>query len=155
MKKMYLVISSRIKNEIIEIEETIKRAQKAWELIEEEDSLYIDSVALNLHNFYSGLERIFSLIAKEIDGKIIETPDWHKELLLQMSIEIPYVRPAIISKELKEKLENYRAFRHVVRNIYAYKLKPEKIRDLITNLPIIWEETKKYLLDFCNFLEMQ
>jgi len=155
MKKMYLVISSRIKNEIIEIEETIKRAQKAWELIKEEDSLYIDSVALNLHNFYSGLERIFSLIAKEIDGKIIETPDWHKELLLQMSIEIPYVRPAIISKELKEKLENYRAFRHVVRNIYAYKLKPEKIRDLITNLPIIWEETKKYLLDFCNFLEMQ
>uniref|UniRef100_A0A7C3MIM0 HepT-like domain-containing protein n=1 Tax=Dictyoglomus thermophilum TaxID=14 RepID=A0A7C3MIM0_DICTH len=155
MKKMYLLISSRIKNEIIEIEETIKRAQKAWELIKEEDSLYIDSVALNLHNFYSGLERIFSLIAKEIDGKIIETPDWHKELLLQMSIEIPYVRPAIISKELKEKLENYRAFRHVVRNIYAYKLKPEKIRDLITNLPIIWEETKKYLLDFCNFLEMQ
>ena len=155
MKKMYLLISSRIKNEIIELEETIKRAQKAWELIKEEDSLYIDSVALNLHNFYSGLERIFSLIAKEIDGKIIETPDWHKELLLQMSIEIPYVRPAIISKELREKLENYRAFRHVVRNIYAYKLKPEKIKDLITNLPIIWEETKKYLLDFCNFLEMQ
>jgi len=155
MKKMYLLISSRIKNEIIEIEETIKRAQKAWKLIKEEDSLYIDSVALNLHNFYSSLERIFSLIAKEIDGKIIETPDWHKELLLQMSIEIPYVRPAIISKELREKLENYRAFRHVVRNIYAYKLKPEKIKDLITNLPIIWEETKKYLLDFCNFLEMQ
>jgi uncharacterized protein YutE (UPF0331/DUF86 family) len=155
MKKMYLLISSRIKNEIIELEETIKRAQKAWELIKEEDSLYIDSVALNLHNFYSGLERIFSLIAKEIDGKIIEIPDWHKELLLQMSIEIPYVRPAIISKELREKLENYRAFRHVVRNIYAYKLKPEKIKDLITNLPITWEETKKYLLDFCNFLEMQ
>jgi hypothetical protein len=28
MKKIYLLISSRIKNEIIEIEEAIKRAQK-------------------------------------------------------------------------------------------------------------------------------
>jgi hypothetical protein len=39
---------------------------------------------------------VFSLVAKEIDGKIMKTLDWHKGLLLQMSIEIHYVRPVQI-----------------------------------------------------------
>ena len=31
---------------------------------------YLNSVALNLHSFYSGLERIFELIAQELDGGV-------------------------------------------------------------------------------------
>lgn len=153
MNKKYLVISERIKSEIGEIEETVKRILKAWELSKGEDPFYLDSVALNLHNFYSGLERIFNIIAKEIDEVKIDSPYWHQELLKQMSLEIQNIRPSVISNELREKLEEYKSFRHVVRNIYAYKLKPEKIKELVEKLPEVWEETKKTLLEFSDFLE--
>ncbi|GEM_PF-3379179 len=33
-------------------------------------SFYLDSVVLNLHNFYSALESIFVMIAKTLDGGI-------------------------------------------------------------------------------------
>jgi len=32
------------------------------------NALYLDSAALNLHGFYSGLERLFELIARHVDG---------------------------------------------------------------------------------------
>lgn len=32
------------------------------------DDHYLDGVALNLHGFYSGLERIFELVATRVDN---------------------------------------------------------------------------------------
>lgn len=70
----------------------------------------MDSVALNLHGFYSGLERIFEKIAASVDGSIPEGANWHRELLHQLSMEIDGIRPAVISSDLKEKLEDTVAF---------------------------------------------
>ena len=36
------------------------------------DDFYLDSVALNLHGFYSGVERLFEKIAGTIDGFVPE-----------------------------------------------------------------------------------
>lgn len=68
MKKKYLTLGSHIREELSEIQMSIQRAKKAWSLaLNEDDSLYLDSVALNLHNFYNGLERIFERVAENID----------------------------------------------------------------------------------------
>jgi len=34
------------------------------------DDLYLDGVALNVHGFYMGIERILTRIAETIDGKL-------------------------------------------------------------------------------------
>jgi len=91
--------------------------------------------ALNLHGFYSGLEGIFERVASSIDGNVPAGANWHQELLDQMSREIQGVRPAVISPELKDKLEGYRGFRHVVRHVYSYHLNPAKIKSLVELFP--------------------
>lgn len=92
------------------------------------DDLYLDGVALNLHSFYSGLERLFELIALNIDGIKPDSETWHRELLKQMSSEVNQVRPAVISNSTFVKLDTYRGFRHVARNVYSINFDPMKVQ---------------------------
>ena len=49
------VLSAKILEEINEINTAANRAQIAWKkACDTKDDLYFDSVALNLHSFYSG-----------------------------------------------------------------------------------------------------
>ena len=148
------VLSARILEEFKEISVTIKRAETAWKkAIDKNDDLYLDSVALNLHSFYSGIEKIFKIIAKEIDGSFPDKSNWHEELLVQMSLDIPNIRPPVISDKLKNDLQDYRSFRHLIRNIYTYNVNPEKIRPLIHKLPLLHEELEKEIRLFAEFLQ--
>lgn len=150
----FLTLASRIRYELLELDNIIERIHRAWELFKkEENSFYIDSIALNLHHFYSGIERIFELIAEEIDGAKPKSSKWHKELLKQMSLEIPNIRPKVISFELEEILDEYRAFRHIVRSVYTYQLSVEKIRNLLEKLDYAFKMLKEELEAFCVFLE--
>lgn len=154
MNKKYISLSQRIRRELEEIERSVNRIKKAWNLISTDiDSLYLDSVALNLHNFYSGIERIFELIAEVIDEIRPSSSSWHQELLTQMSIDIPGVRPAVISQEIKDILDEYRAFRHLVRNIYTHRLKVDKLQGLVENIDDVFERVRISLISFCTFLE--
>jgi len=49
----------------------------------------LDGVALNLHGFYAGLERLFELIAAIVDGTVPQGANWHQILLEQMATEAP------------------------------------------------------------------
>jgi len=154
MNKKYLTLGSHIREELSEIQIIIQRAKKAWSLaLAKDDSLYLDSVALNLHDFYSGLERIFERVAENIDEIKPESLNWHQQILKQMAMEIPKVRPAVISQDLKEELDKYRAFRHIVRNIYAHNFKIDKIKDLMGNIDKVLSELEKELRIFYEFLE--
>ena len=51
-----------------------------------------------LHDFYNASERIFELIAREIDGSISAEGQWHKRLLYHMTVKINDTRPAVITK---------------------------------------------------------
>ena len=70
-----------------------------------------------------------------------------------MAMEIPKVRPAVISQDLKEELDKYRAFRHIVRNIYAHNFRIVKIKDLMQNIDKVLSELEKELRIFYEFLE--
>jgi hypothetical protein len=94
-------------------------------------------VALNLHSFYTALERVFELIAANVDQTRPKADNWHQELLRQMAFEIELVRPPVISKEMRNILDEYRGFRHVVRNVYSYHLSQAKMAPLVNKLPEI------------------
>ena len=125
MNRKYLTLASRIKAELSDIKAVVKRITGGWERLRTTgDDYYLDSVALNLHTFYSALEKIFTLIATNVDGAMPEGPSWHQDLLIQMKGEIKNIRPAVLSQETCQMLDEYRAFRHVVRNVYAFNLSP-------------------------------
>ena len=60
--------------------------------------LFYESLALKLHNFYTGCERIFRLVATDLNGGLPGGQDWHRRLLERMSTERDG-RPAVIRRE--------------------------------------------------------
>ncbi len=154
MNPQAAIISARIDTELSELKLVVDRTLQAWDkAAKQDDDFYLDSVALNLHAFYSGLERIFEKLASTIDRTVPTAANWHQELLTQMQTEIPTVRPAVISSQLKESLEDYRGFRHVVRNVYTYHLKPEKLKILVDNLAGTFKLASDELTVFGDFLK--
>ena len=106
-------------------------------------------IALDIHGFYSGVERIFEQIAKQIDrNPPAKSEQWHKNLLQQMSIAIPQVRDIVIRPSNLANLDELRRFRHVIRSHYAYKLDIDKILDLAVKVPYCYELLEQDLEQF-------
>jgi len=110
-------------------------------------------VALNLHGFYAGIERLLEVIAEGVDQTKPAGANWHRELLQQLSADIASVRPAVLSSECRELLDRYRGFRHVVRNVYTFNLDPAQIGLLIQQLPPTLTQLSQELLTFADLLE--
>ncbi|MBO8129199.1 MAG: hypothetical protein H0Z39_08385 [Peptococcaceae bacterium] len=106
-----------------------------------------------LADFYMAVERIFKLIAKEIDGELPEGEDWHKKLLRQMSIELPEIRLPVINKKLFRQLEEYLKFRHLVRNIYGFQLEYKRFAHLVENLPAVAADAEHQITTFLDDMQ--
>lgn len=93
------VLIAEIDDEIFKLRSLVQKlAEQQGKLTTEE---MVESAALRLHNFYTGCERIFKLIANDINGTVPETIDWHKRLLTQMALDVTDVRPAVVSKDTR------------------------------------------------------
>ena len=82
------------------------------------------------HDFYTGAERIFRRIAEELNGGVPRSESWHRQLLLDMNLELKDVRPKVITKELCSELGKFLRFRHLFRNMYGFELDSERIAAL-------------------------
>jgi hypothetical protein len=144
----------RIRNELPEIEHTLKRAMEGVKRAKQTgDDYYLDGVALNLHSFYSGIERIFELIAANVDDIHPKGENWHQTLLKQMAEEMTEVRPAVISDSVRVGFDEYRGFRHIVRNVYTYKFDSDRIEKLTEKAGPLFAQLRAELLAFADFLE--
>jgi hypothetical protein len=147
-------LAARIREYLAELDLVVERAVRFSEQAAKTgDEAYWDAVALNLHGYYSGAERIFEDIARTMEGNLPDGPDWHQRLLFQMSAEIQSIRPAVIDRSTRSCLDEYRAFRHVVRNIYAFKFRPQRLQELAAGLRICFEAVQRDLTAFSGFLE--
>ena len=145
-------IAKRIRREISELHKIRELALRRWQkTLGDED--YLGSVAFDLQGFYQGVERVFEAIAKSIDRTVPAGENWHKKLLEQMTDEISGIRPAVISIETREALDNFRMFRHLARNVYTFNLDPRRIRSLVENLPEAVDLVCQDLSLFAEFLE--
>ena len=149
-------LAGRIRDQLAEIEQVKQRVESGWQRAQQSnDDYYLDGVALNLHGFYSGLERIFELIAIRVDNTKPTGENWHQALLVQMTTEVPDVRPAVISALTRSQLDEYRGFRHVVRNVYTFKFDLAKVEKLVINLQTSLVQVRAELLAFADFLEQR
>ncbi len=119
----------------------------------DDQDVYIESAALNLQSAYTGLERIFQLIAERIEQSIPTGEHWHANLLTQMSLDLPGLRPAVIRTTTRDALDDYRSFRHRIRHIYTYHIDPAKVAALVDRLPDVWAAVKQDLEHFLAFLD--
>jgi hypothetical protein len=156
VNERYLVAAGRIRQELADLERVVGRAERAVAAARrhpEDQDLYLDSAALSMHDFYAGLERVFQHIATNIDKSVPTGPEWHRDLLRQMSMAVPQIRPQVLSPETTKVLDEYLRFRHVVRNIYAFEFDPERITRLVQHLRPSFERVRAELLALAEFLE--
>ena len=144
----------RIRNELPAIEHILDRAAEGVKRAKQTgDDYYLDGVALNLHGFYSGIERVFELIAANVDDMLPKGKNWHQALLMQMAEEMTEVRPAVISDSVRSGFDEYRGFRHIVRNVYTYKFDSARIEKLTERAGPLFTRLRAELLAFADFLE--
>lgn len=156
MNETYVAVAGRIRRELEEIDRVVNRAQEIWAEANPGNTghdYHVDAVAINLHGFYAGLERIFETIASRIDQTVPEGGNWHQELLEQMNTELASIRPPVLSDSTRKQLDRYRGFRHVVRNVYTFEFDPEQIDLLMKRLPDIAEHVHSDLQSFADVLE--
>ncbi len=150
----YAALLGRIQQDLTDLDQLQRQTGRLLEKVKATgDSDYLGTVALNLHSFYTGTERIFQEIARDIDQSLPNGADWHRRLLRQMATEIPNVRPPVIALQTRNALNEYCSFRHVVRNIYTFELQPERVQALASELPDCYQVFSKDLQEFCRFLE--
>lgn len=146
-------LAQRIRDELDEIARVVQRAQQAWDRAQSSgDDLYLDSVALNLHAFYDGVEGLFEAISSTVDAARPTSADWHRALLNQMATEASGLRPAVVSDATRLGLDEYRSFRHVVRHLYPFRFEVDRIRPLVERVEQVFHELRAELLAFAAFL---
>jgi hypothetical protein len=154
MNGAYSTLAARIRRSVPDVERVVARATTLSEKARTSgDSDYLDGVALNLHGFYAGVERVFEDIARSMERSVPTGPEWHRDLLLQMSAEVASIRPPVISVETSRCLDEYRGFRHVVRNVYTFSLQPARLEALADGLWACYELVAGDLERFCSFLD--
>lgn len=152
----YAVLAGRIRQDVDHIERVVERVERSVQARRQhpaEQDLLLDSAALNLHDFYSGLERIFTHIATNVDQSVPTGSDWHRELPRQMTVEIPGLRPPVLDTRAAGNVEEFLRFRHVVRHIYAFELDPERIERLAGRLRPTFHDVRTALLAHATYLE--
>ena len=133
----------KIKFELDEIEKELKGYNELLQKIKKEPPNKIEKAALAtiLHSFYTGLEKIFILIAKEELSYFPKGKNWHKDLLMKMNKEF-------MSNNLYDKLIGYLSFRHLFRNSYEFNLEWNEMKNLAININKVWNLFKKELKSY-------
>lgn len=145
------LIKEQIKFKMDDIDRLFLEYQLIFEKIKLQVPDLFDMTILGsvLHSFYNGLENIFEIIAKNIDESVPNGNKSHQELLHQMASKNE-MRNEIINEELYLKLREYATFRHFYRHAYSFQLNWEKMKPLVENVQIVWNEVK---LSLKNFIE--
>jgi len=111
------------------------------------DLVQVTALASVLHSFYNGVESIFIIIAKEIDGAVPTGDRWHRDLLEQMGMANEF-REAVLPLPIQLQLQSYLAFRHYYRHAYSFFLRWEELRELVLPLTAVWDQTRTVLNQF-------
>lgn len=113
------------------------------------DVVVIHGVGGLVHDFYTGAEKIFSLVSTQLDGGVPAGDGWHRELLHAMTLDLPSIRPPLLTRDTETELLELLKFRHVYRNMYGFSLRWSRIRELaeevVTLRPVLDAELTRFL----------
>lgn len=84
-----------------------------------------------LCNTYTCVETLLFRISRVFENAL-DMQKWHKHLLEKMHIEVPGLRPAVLSRETFKQLDELRRFRHFKRYYYEFDYDWPRLEFLMT-----------------------
>jgi len=156
MKDRFLEIPARINKTVQILDEIADRLNRFEEELIPKLGKNTDSVLIPvqlLENGYTAVETLFLRISQTFENSL-DAPRWHAHLLDKMTLEIPGIRPRVISETLYKKLSELLRFRHFKRYYFELDYDWRKIDLLIAifreSLPLL----KYELGDFSKKIEL-
>jgi hypothetical protein len=110
--------------------------------------IHLTAVASGIEHAYSGIEQAFKIVAAEIDGAVPVGEDWHARLCALMFTPVAGRRPAVLPARLRPGLDDLRAFRHRVRNLYGSELIASVVVAKAAGAPRIVAQVRRAVRDF-------
>ena len=110
--------------------------------------IHLTAVASGIEHSYSGMEQAFKIIAAEIDGAVPTAEDWHARLCALMFTPVPGRRPAVLPGALRSDLDDLRAFRHRVRNLYGSEMLAAVVSKKAARAPAIVARVRRAVRAF-------
>lgn len=105
-------------------------------------------------DYYTCIET-FLFRTSQLFENSLEQEKWHKSLLNKMNLEIPGIRPAVISQQSFEFLDEFLRFRHFRRYYFNLSYDWDKIQLLIKKYdevhPLLLSDLQQFI-DFLNSL---
>ncbi len=147
------VLVAELESDLKNLEELADKNRKAEARVQSGTPDELDWAALGytIHNIYNLIENSFLRIAKYFENSL--SPDTrHKDLLRRMTLKIEGVRPAVLSEDLAERIDDLRSFRHVFRNMYQKTLDPERLQLLQKRLGSTLGEYRRSIERFVALL---
>jgi hypothetical protein len=80
-----------------------------------------------LGNYYTCVETIFLRISQHFENSLSHS-EWHKDLLRKMRIDVPKIRPAVITEETFRNLDELLRFRHFRRYYLEFEYDWPRLR---------------------------
>lgn len=154
MRRSSVLLKSDVRDEMARLKKALDEYRDAvggFDLTSPDlSSFYKAGIASYVHSFYTGCEHIFRSISEFFENELDSTR-WHADLLKRMRLEIPGVRPRVLSDAMAAELDLYRGFRHVFREAYGYELDWRRLRPLAVRLIEVARDTfsqiEKFLSD--------
>lgn len=114
--------------------------------VSEHDKQYV--FAFKVQQLYTALEDLFKQVAKAFENHLDQMGNFHKEILARMAIEVPKVRPALLSPPSFALLDKVRGFRHFVRHAYNCELDLKELKliqnRLKTDFPLLESDLQSF-----------
>lgn len=104
------------------------------------DDVHAAATALVLERTYTGLEAMLERVIRVLDGDSPRGLDWHRGLLATAALDVPTIRPAVLTSTLAL-ADELRRFRHFIRHAYAAPVDPARMGELA----LAWQAARPLL----------
>lgn len=94
-------------------------------------------LSAQLHAERARLRQVAARLAHGVDESVPTGNDSPRLLVDQLSEPIPSLRPALLSRELAARMDEYRRFRHAFRHMYFFDLDWQRVRPLVAAVPAL------------------
>ena len=151
----FVRLAAALRRQRLQIAQVVAEAQEALAGFAEREPplLELRGIGAIIHDFYTGIEHLFETLAPELNGGVPAGAAWHREILSNMTLDLPGVRPPLLAVDTARALEEFLRFRHLFRNLYGFELKWPRLRTLLARLPTAWSAVDADLDRFLTFLD--
>jgi uncharacterized protein YutE (UPF0331/DUF86 family) len=156
LKKRLALFLAEFEHQVSEIDSIYAKIEKRLDFLESKEvsTEMVESTGYWLHNLYCAFEDLFKVVAGFWENDVGTDESFHIHLLKRMQVRIKGIRPALLSKDSFENLNELRGFRHVFRHAYSYGLDDQRVltllRHVLSKKDIIMKDFRKFQDDIAS-----